>query len=446
MFCSLFGQNNQKLTLTQANNELRTIIRTIQLVHYDAHHKNSLKEVLSFVETELNQFKDEDIRTTDSISLRDYHRLSMQTAAMMSGGHTKVDWFNIYLKSSFDKFEYISFLLQKKEGKYYTMIGPNDSDYQEIIEVNSVPIHDIIEELKSFVGGNDSFREAYVMRVFPFLLFYSNLVQPPYVVQIDEDVYYKARPKEFGETIEMVMNVVNNSPYSYSINADKTIAHFEYDACEDYDRFSSFIKEMFKTLKKEEVPNLIIDIRNNSGGNSSLNDELLSYITKKKYRQSSSRIWKVSELVQNQIKEDSLWYDFFSVKWINKYLSLAPNTNYHSSENKLIKPKKNRNFYNGNVVLLTGSSTFSSANFLADAIKTYQIAPIIGEPTGENTNDYGEIIFIEDKNGLFLQIATTYDIGADGNKERNEPVIPDILELNNPYQRALQYFKEKEND
>ena len=65
---------------------------------------------------------------------------------------------------------------------------------------------------------------------------------------------------------------------------------------------------------------MIIDIRFNSGGNSSLNDRLLSYITSNKYRQSSGRYWKVSNEVKQKIKNDSLWNDFLEESFLSIYV------------------------------------------------------------------------------------------------------------------------------
>ena len=56
---------------------------------------------------------------------------------------------------------------------------------------------------------------------------------------------------------------------------------------------------------------------------------------------------------------------------------------------------KNRLRYSGNICVLTGSNTFSSANMLANAIKDYKLAILIGEATGEAPNDYGELYWIK---------------------------------------------------
>ncbi len=47
------------------------------------------------------------------------------------------------------------------------------------------------------------------------------------------------------------------------------------------EKFNLFLEETFRKIKEEEIEHLIIDIRNNSGGNSTLGDALLDYLTDK---------------------------------------------------------------------------------------------------------------------------------------------------------------------
>jgi C-terminal processing protease CtpA/Prc len=61
-------------------------------------------------------------------------------------------------------------------------------------------------------------------------------------------------------------------------------------------------------------------------------------------------------------------------------------------EFQLQKPKNNSLFFEGDVYLLIGPNTFSSANILADMIKCYQIGTVIGEETGGLTIAFGDII------------------------------------------------------
>jgi hypothetical protein len=65
---------------------------------------------------------------------------------------------------------------------------------------------------------------------------------------------------------------------------------------------------------------------------------------------------------------------------------------------------------------------------IADGAKQYRIAEIIGTPTGENTNDFGEAyVFILPNSQIKMQTTTSFDFGADCNRNTHLPVMPDIL-------------------
>lgn len=87
----------------------------------------------------------------------------------------------------------------------------------------------------------------------------------------------------------------------------------------------------------------------------------------------------------------------------------------------------------GKVVMLIGTHTFSSANMLANAIGDYQLATLVGQPTGEPANDYGEIIQLELPNTkLGFTTATKQFIRANGDARSILPVMPDITVSDNP--------------
>jgi hypothetical protein len=65
---------------------------------------------------------------------------------------------------------------------------------------------------------------------------------------------------------------------------------------------------------------------------------------------------------------------------------------------------------------------------IADGAKQYKIAEIVGTPTGENTNDFGEAyVFTLPGSQIKMQTTTSFDYGADCNKNTHVPVKPDIL-------------------
>ena len=78
--------------------------------------------------------------------------------------------------------------------------------------------------------------------------------------------------------------------------------------------------------------------------------------------------------------------------------------------------------------MLTGPITFSAAAEFADAVKTYQLATIVGEETGGRPNDFGNQMPVGIPNsGLTAYIATVVALRANGDAADFSPVTPDII-------------------
>lgn len=245
----------------------------------------------------------------------------------------------------------------------------------------------------------------------------------------------------FSKAFQFITQDISKPNYTFEIIEDN-IALISYNSCTDYQKFSSFLDSTFKYIKSNSIKKTIIDLRYNSGGNSSLNDRLLSYLTRKKYRQSSGRYWKVSQEIKDKITKDSLWSNFLDKVFLKKYLNSKNQSVINDINFVLIKNKKPLFYYKGKHCFLIGPYTFSSANFLADAIKTYKLSKLIGTSTGELTNDFGELVEFQLPNSKFyFFVPTTYDIGAIGNKKIKTPVTPHIHSIDNKIKEAIKYLE-----
>jgi len=85
-------------------------------------------------------------------------------------------------------------------------------------------------------------------------------------------------------------------------------------------------------------------------------------------------------------------------------------------------------FFAGPVCVLTGPFTFSAAVQMADAMKTYGLATIVGEETGGHANQFGNPMpFPLPHSALVLEVATSRTVRANGNAADFDGVIPDIV-------------------
>ena len=178
--------------------------------------------------------------------------------------------------------------------------------------------------------------------------------------------------------------------------------------------FHKLLEDTFGQIKKDNVSNLIVDIRKNKGGNSGLGDILLRYLTDKPFRQFEKYSRKVSRQANSiyQIQQNTPKAEAQIGSIVNNTISF-------------IQPKDNPLRFNSQKLVLIGQTTFSSANSFASAIKCFNIATLIGEETGGTTTSYGDCLrFSLPNSKLLFNVAYKYFVEACGRPD-GRGVIPD---------------------
>jgi hypothetical protein len=144
-------------------------------------------------------------------------------------------------------------------------------------------------------------------------------------------------------------------------------------------KLRSFFRHTFKRLDKEQMPNLIIDLRANGGGSVTLSNLLTKYMAQKPFKIADS-LYAISNRsryghLQNGYFLNRLFFIFMSRK--------KEDGNYHFRyfEERYFKPKKRLN-YKGNIYILTGGNTFSAATLVTQALKPQENVFVVGEETG----------------------------------------------------------------
>lgn len=144
-------------------------------------------------------------------------------------------------------------------------------------------------------------------------------------------------------------------------------------------RFSKFIKSVFQQIQKQKIENIIIDLRENSGGEMLYANELFSYLIDKPYR-FLNRIEVSSDKKLSQLKNSELSKTaVHNPKHVTETDSgfIVKESYYRFLETQ--KPQKNN--FKGKVYVLIGKKTFSAASLFASLAYTYKRAIFIGEET-----------------------------------------------------------------
>ncbi|MBU3126308.1 S41 family peptidase [Clostridium tagluense] len=330
-------------------------------------HKN-----LFFQKNKEDFFKEIDSLKTDIESLSNYE-IKLEIAkivASMGDAHTYVP-LNINLLLPLELYWFADGI--------YVIVAPQQYKeilYRKIIKINNIDIEEVINILSSIISyENETYLKSQLPKYFPAieLLYDLGLVNDIDSLELTfEDKNKKERTLEIksmplGEWKELYNLINNDLMYStnlplYRRNSHKnywfeyidasSIVYFKYNACKDMPPKDvvTFCSELINFIEAHVVEKLIIDLRNNFGGNSSLLNPFIEYI--------------------------------INCDKINK---------------------------TGNLFIIIGRETFSSALLNSFFLKENTSAIFLGEPTGGKPNCYGEVQrFILKNSGLTVCYSTEY--------------------------------------
>jgi hypothetical protein len=219
-------------------------------------------------------------------------------------------------------------------------------------------------------------------------------------------------------------------PYTYRMLENGSFGYIDYRACEDPERFKTFLADTFQTIKVNPIRALIIDIRRNGGGDSDLNDQLWQYVATRPFKQFGAIIEKSCTRLKGEygpVKYKMIYGDEAWNAPDGKIIEYG-----NSPDANLIHPGPLPLRYHGPVYLLISAQTFSSAMSCALAAKDYGLATIVGEETGEPVNSTGEV-YAYATPGIGLRAYLTTKVFLAPKPHPNDRgVVPDIAVATTP--------------
>jgi len=143
---------------------------------------------------------------------------------------------------------------------------------------------------------------------------------------------------------------------------------------------TGFFKKSFRRLHRKGVPNLIIDLRVNGGGDINKAVALTRYIRNTSFKvvDTATSVSKNFNPYSKYIRH-SFWNNI-ALLFVSKKRA---DGRYHFGywERHFFKPKK-KNHYNGNVYVLTNGLTFSASTLFCNLVKGQPNVTLVGEETG----------------------------------------------------------------
>lgn len=342
-----------------------------------------------------------------------------KTFAQIGDGHTGAEWDFFFNRMALFFRKTLPYKIEVKDERlfvaknyFYRNTIPIGS---EIIMINGKPASQCLVEISELLSyESNPFRNSMIASPL-FWGLWNNFE--------GFEITYQTLDKKI-ETIKSSGGIISKmvafsesagKDFSYKILPDN-IGYIEFNSFSNLDKFESFLDSTFKSIQNNNVNDLIIDIRKNGGGNSSLGDELMQYISKTDF--------KMADSVTIKLSKDLIDKGYFN--WLDSTKRIA-GTIYTSYDTSRVKLRENPSRFKGNTYLLVGGPTFSSASMFASSFKCHNVGEIIGTETGGLTVCFGDVYVFQLPNTKFdMRVSYKKFFEACGVDNRRG-VIPDYI-------------------
>lgn len=211
-------------------------------------------------------------------------------------------------------------------------------------------------------------------------------------------------------------------------NLDAKTPEEAYDPA-SLEAYKAFIDNAFATFIDSDAEHLILDLRDNGGGDVSFSDPVVAWFASQPFRFTSDFRVRVSEetTASNHTRLDARTGDTESVSAkLAELYARAEVGDLVSYEMPFVDPRQGERF-SGSVHVMVNRLSYSNAVTTAALIQDYGFGTIYGEPTRDMATTFGAMEqFTLPNSGFIIGYPKAHIIRPNG-EEKSHPVTPDVL-------------------
>lgn len=281
-------------------------------------------------------------------------------------------------------------------------LKPNDSVFKRGVVVNSIEgrtNREVLDSMFQFIstdGYADNFKNQAISFNFPLYYSFAFPVKDSFLINytdstgMQKTTYVKlykpsvdtSKPLEFRGFREPThkerkeVELLNKRNIIFD-----TLNHTAYMRIATFDggKLRRFFRQTFTEIKNKNINNLIIDLRENTGGNISLSNNLTRYIKDTPFHVADTVAAITRSLPYGKYIHPDLFY-----RIAMRFTTRKENDgrfHFREIEKRKFKPYRDLHF-NGNVYIVQGGYTFSAAAMFVLSVKGQHNVTIAGEETG----------------------------------------------------------------
>lgn len=190
--------------------------------------------------------------------------------------------------------------------------------------------------------------------------------------------------------------------------------------------FHQFIDSAFERFIAEGATSLLIDLRDNPGGDNSFSDHMIAWFADRPFRFASDFRVRVSPeaIAANAARLEQASADGISRQYADAY-ARAPLGDIIRFPIPMAQPRAGNRF-TGRVFVLVNRRSFSNAVSVAAIVQDYRFGQVLGEPTADLATTYGAMeTFTLPNSSIVVAFPKAHIIRPNGD-ERVQGVMPDF--------------------
>jgi len=348
---------------------------------------------------------------TDSLTELEFRNRLAAATEKIKCGHTSVRMSKSFAKYSAKQHNEPSFPLSMKTWGGDSLVVTRNAFRRDsqlvrgtiIQSINGMPVKDIINRMGLYIspdGYNNNFKYQIISNNFPIYYRFAFGVSKYYDITytaIDGSMQTKRLQNYFPKLDTLDKKSRAEQPpvhrpskkqirkFELLSNRSLTIDtanHLAYMMLNTFskNKLNKFFRQSFRTLKKQHIPNLVIELRDNGGGSISKSNRLTRYLVNHPFKVADTAKAISFKYPYPQYVQKGFWYK------VEHWLVSAKRRkdgyfHFNQLETKVYKPFT-KNHYDGHVYIVTGGFTFSASTLFIRPLKGQSNVTIVGEETG----------------------------------------------------------------
>lgn len=333
------------------------------------------------------------------MTLMDFFRVIAPVVSSYNCGRTRLllpNEINDFFYHGYDLFPLETRIVNKK---LYVIDNYSDATIElgsEIISINGLSIENIFAEIQkgsSTDGLNDtSIYSGYLNTNFAYF-YYLFIDEFAIEYEIDYIDYISKEAKSLKldgiKRSNIIFEQGSGLPFEYNVFSNYAYIDINsFIGWNGVDEFYDFFEETFKDISEKDIKNLIIDLRDNSGGDPRISSDLFSYI----------------------FESSQPYFDSTSINNLYGLPEIIQNSEPH---------------YNGEIYVLVNGGSYSTTAQLIALIENQNIATIIGEEIGGSyTYSDSTTFFPTQYTQISIQSSTTILSVVVSEEMDDTPIVP----------------------